>query len=135
MKCFLVDDGGPEMIVVEEGDDPQALWVRVGPVFDDNVERCVPGVWICWQDRYMESPLGGPVLLTPEVWRELARAVERRLRRREPPRKRIMRRLFKCLIRVTGRSCTGTGKGAGIKRTWVFMIPMRALCLRVSVFS
>lgn len=83
--CFLEDDGYPsgEIIAVEAGDDPQALWVRVGLVFDDDHIRDEPGVWIGWQDGYMKSNLIGPILLTPAAWRELASAVEWRLRRKE----------------------------------------------------
>jgi len=33
-ECYLDDDGlSPEVRAVEAGDDPQALAVRVGPVF------------------------------------------------------------------------------------------------------
>lgn len=84
-ECFLDDDGSlsGEFIAVEAGDEPQALWVRVGSVWDDGQPRTEPGVWISWQDEYMNSSMGGPVLLTPAVWRELAHAVEWRLRRKE----------------------------------------------------
>ena len=75
----FVDDGGPEVVVVEAGSEPQALWVRVGPVFDSSGERPEPGVWVEYQPRYMASDLVGPVLLTPELWDRLDRAVRARL--------------------------------------------------------
>jgi hypothetical protein len=82
--CRLDDDGGPEVVAVEAGGQPQALWVRVGAVFDGGGQRDKPGVWIDYQDHYLQGPIAGPVLLTPAVWRELNRAVERRLARRIP---------------------------------------------------
>jgi hypothetical protein len=83
--CRLEDDGGrsSEMLLVEAGDEPQALWVRVGPVFEaGGVRRREPGVWLSYQEDYMAGPLTGPVLITPAVWRELERAMRWRLRRR-----------------------------------------------------
>lgn len=84
-ECRLDDDGSPsdQIIAVEAGNDPQALWMRVGPVWDGDEVRDEPGVWIEWQDRYMASSLAGPILLTPAVWRELVQAVEWRLARRD----------------------------------------------------
>lgn len=80
--CFLKADP-TEAVAVEGGENPQALWVRVGPVFDGENQRREPGVWISWQDEYMNSSLGGPVLLTPRVWRQLAQAVESAISRWE----------------------------------------------------
>lgn len=86
-ESWLEDDGGPMVIAVEaipDGIDatPQALWVRVGPVYDIEGERPEPGVWIEYQESYLGSGMSGPVLLTPATWRELAAAVETRLKRR-----------------------------------------------------
>lgn len=78
----LDDDGGPEVVFIEDGDDPASLWVRVGPVFDGDDIRKEPGVWIDYQERHYKSELHGPVLMTPAAWRKLNRAVMRRLRRR-----------------------------------------------------
>ena len=77
--CHLKDDGAPEVIAIEAGSEPQALWVRVGPVFANGKQQDEPGVWICYQEKHTASGLEGPVLLTPQVWRELAAAVEKRL--------------------------------------------------------
>jgi hypothetical protein len=74
----------PEVIAVEEpGDDgiPQALRVRVGPVFDGSTERREPGIWVTYQERYQASDLSGPLLLSPATWRALNTAVEERLRK------------------------------------------------------
>ncbi len=79
---MLKDDGGPEIVAIEAGDKPASLWIRVGPVWDDDRKRDEPGVWICYQQRHMATPPAGPVLLTPADWRELVVAVERRLRER-----------------------------------------------------
>jgi len=84
--CYLDDDGGPEVAAIEAatGDcKPQALCVRVGPVFFQDGEAREPGIWVEYQEAWMASPLCGPVLLTPEVWRELNKAVERRLKKRK----------------------------------------------------
>lgn len=93
-NCYLDDDGlSPEVHVVEAGEDPQALCVRVGPVFYPDGQGKDPGIWIEYQEHYMRGPLTGPVLLTPEVWRQLNRSVERRLRRKMSLRKRIRLRI------------------------------------------
>lgn len=81
--CHLVDDGGPQVVVVEDAGGsavtPQALWVRVGHVYDGGEKRDEPGIWVCYQEAYLAGPLLGPVLLTPAAWRKLAAAVESRL--------------------------------------------------------
>lgn len=87
--AHVVDDDGAEVIAVEEADDPQALWFRVGQVYDGDTLRKEPGIWINYQERYMASGLSGPVLLTPAVWRELVAAVDARLRRRRAWRGRF----------------------------------------------
>jgi hypothetical protein len=76
-KCRLDDDGGPQVVVIEAGEDPQALWVRVGPVYKHaTTKRKKPGIWIEYQSTHMASDMSGPVLLTPKVWRKLVKAVE-----------------------------------------------------------
>lgn len=75
-KCRLDDDGAPEVVAIEAGEDPQALWVRVGPVYDHaTVERKKPGIWIQYQGNHMASDMQGPILLTPKVWQRLVQAV------------------------------------------------------------
>ncbi len=93
---YLDDDGNVEVIAIE---DPaqghhQSLWVRVGPVFYGDGQSREPGVWVCYQQAHMAGPLAGPVLLSPQTWRELNRAVERRLRRGLP----LWKRLVSCLV-------------------------------------
>jgi hypothetical protein len=83
-ECHLDDDGGPLVIAIETAEPEvtrQSLHVRVGPVFHGNAPGDEPGVWIEYQEIHMASLLQGPVLLTPAVWREMSRAVNRRLRR------------------------------------------------------
>jgi hypothetical protein len=78
----IVDDTGSEIVFVEsgiEGVSRQALWVRVGPVFNDNVPQEEPGVWVNYQPGYLKTGLEGPVLLSPAAWRKLNQAVEDRL--------------------------------------------------------
>jgi hypothetical protein len=76
LECHLVDDLSSQLIVVEAddstGEKPQALWVRVGLVFDGSEER----IWVNYQEHYMAGPLAGPVLITPDVWAELVAAVD-----------------------------------------------------------
>lgn len=98
-ECYLDDDGlSPEVQAVEaieEGAEcrPQSLHVRVGPVFyGDSIPDPVPGVWVEYQELHEGSLPLGPVLLTPEVWRELNRAVEKRLRRKGCSRWKSWRR-------------------------------------------
>lgn len=83
--CHLIDDGGPQLIAVEAACDdivPQALWVRVGPVFYDSTQAAdEPGIWVMYQERHQASSLSGTVLLTPAVWEKLAAAVDDRLAR------------------------------------------------------
>jgi hypothetical protein len=84
-RCCLIDDGSSQLIAVEDADEavekPQALWVRVGMVYDGGVRRDEPGIWVEYQERYMAAPLSGSVLLTPALWEELANAVDERLSR------------------------------------------------------
>jgi hypothetical protein len=83
--CYLDDDGGPEVQAVEAVDPPghrQSLHVRVGPVFHEGGKPETLGVWIEYQNEHGMCIPQGPVLLTPEVWRELARAVDKRLKRK-----------------------------------------------------
>lgn len=85
---YLDDNGGPEVHAVEDADSSghrQGLLVRVGPVFHENKQDPEPGIWIEYQEEYMKSDLAGPVLLTPQTWRELTRAVQHRLDRRRRP--------------------------------------------------
>lgn len=80
--CHVIDDGGPSYAVVEAGDDDldvHPLWVHVGPVFADGKEQDEPGVWIKYQESYLAGPLSGPVLLTPQVWNQLAKLVAEKL--------------------------------------------------------
>lgn len=81
--CFVDDDGGSVVIAVEDENDEgqhQALWFRVGPVFyGTNDPAPEPGVWIEYQEEYEHSALAGPVLLTPQAWRQAAAAIEERL--------------------------------------------------------
>jgi hypothetical protein len=84
-ECFLEDDGGSEVQAVETADSQghrQSLHVRVGPVFHGNYQAAEPGVWIELQQEHMNSAPSGPVLLTPDVWRQLNDAVEYRLERK-----------------------------------------------------
>lgn len=77
------------MEAVPEGvacEPPQALGVRVGPVFYDDGRPPETGVWIDYQEAWQLCLPSGPVLLTPQVWRELNRAVEKRLRKRRKRR-------------------------------------------------
>lgn len=91
-ECRLQDHGGlsADVMAVEAGSRPQALWVAVRPAWHGDVQDKAPSVWICLQDVYMGSGLNGPVMLAPEVWRQLAAAVEWRLRQREPWWRRIL---------------------------------------------
>ncbi len=78
-----------------EDEPPQALIVRVGPVFYHDGQAKEPGVWVEYQENYMASLPQGPVLFTPAAWRELSRAVNRHLDRRMPSRWRYLGGLFK----------------------------------------
>lgn len=73
-------DEDPMHIFVDS--DNVALWVRVGPVFDQDKEREEPGVWIELQNEYMHSSLEGPVLMSEEEWDELNRKVKENFERK-----------------------------------------------------
>lgn len=86
--CHLDDDQMPsgEILAVEEADSSghrQSLWVRVGPVWYGDKQDPDPRVWICYQEEHMGGPLAGPVMLTPEVWKQLTEAVAWRLKRKK----------------------------------------------------
>jgi hypothetical protein len=80
----LEDDSGPGVYAVEEADTPASLFVRVGPVYDGVTGqlRRQPGVWIEYMTEHMNSSCSAPMLLTPQVWYQLAKAVDKRLQRR-----------------------------------------------------
>lgn len=81
-ECRVIDDDGPVVDVVESsipGITPQALVVRVGPVFHDGVQSSEPGIWVEYQPEYLASEMQGPVLLTPAAWEQLAAAIDHRL--------------------------------------------------------
>jgi hypothetical protein len=83
VKSYVDDDGGPGVFAVEEAQIPQSLFVRVGPVYDDdNIPRREPGVWIEYMPEYNNSTYMGPLLLSPQTWHELVSAVNSRLSRR-----------------------------------------------------
>ncbi len=65
-ECRLDDDGGPEVHAIEAGKDPQALVVRVGPVFYPEGEAKEPGVWIEYQDHYNRAGCCGAVPAGPQ---------------------------------------------------------------------
>ena len=84
---YLDDDGdlSSDFTVVEvtaEEVTPQSLWVGVRPVFLGSVQSEKPMIQVCYQEAHMSGPLAGPVWIEPSVWRELNRAVERRLKKR-----------------------------------------------------
>jgi hypothetical protein len=91
-KAFLDDDGGPGVFAVEEAAIPQALFVRVGPVYDEGeLRRKEPGIWVEYQHEYMNSTYLGPLLFDVKTWEALVRAVDKRIYRRNRwgwPRKR-----------------------------------------------
>jgi hypothetical protein len=64
----------------------------VRPIFYGGNEPGEVMIQVCYQEAHMAGPLAGPVWITPAVWRELNAAVEWRLRKRMPFRKRIFRR-------------------------------------------
>jgi hypothetical protein len=104
-ECYLDDDGGPLVSAVEAADPGghrQSLHVRTGPAFYGN-QAGGPVVWIEYQPEHEKSPAMGPVLLIPEVWRELNRAVEQRLREREKMQGK-KRECFACGKRIRFRS-------------------------------
>lgn len=79
MSDRIINGDDTEIVAVEDGDEPQSLWFRVGPVFHGGVEAKDPGVWISYQPHYLHSDMTGPVLLTPETWRRLASIIETRI--------------------------------------------------------
>jgi len=68
------------MITIDDSEG-QRLWVRVGSVFDGSKTHKQPGIWINYQEKALESPMTGPVLLSSSVWRRLNKAIEKALTR------------------------------------------------------
>lgn len=92
-----MNDDGSEITVIEdasEGVTPQALYIRVGSVWNGDTPWNEPGIWVTYQEGYQQTPLSGPVLITSAAWRHLVREVESRLRRRESYWKKIVRALL-----------------------------------------
>lgn len=93
----LEDDGGlsSDFIAVETPADvekPQSLWVAVRHGYHGNDPDGELIVQILYQEKHMDSVLAGPVFLSVETWRELNRAVERRLRDRRPSLRKYLAR-------------------------------------------
>ena len=72
---MIEDKDDPSMQIIIDGEDRkkkytyQSLGFRVGPVFEtDSDEPTRQGLWIEYQERYMDSPMVGPVLLSREEW-------------------------------------------------------------------
>jgi hypothetical protein len=86
-------------LVVREDAGDQLLVLRVGPVWDwpaggdGQHRRPEPGIWVEYQERAFRSDLMGPVLITPAVWRQLTRLVNRRLAEDRPLWRRFLSRL------------------------------------------
>lgn len=81
----LISDEGSQVVFIEaapEGVNRGALYVRVGPVFDQNIPRPEPGVWVDYQEGYLKTGMHGPVLFSPASWREMVLEVEQRLQDR-----------------------------------------------------
>ena len=69
------DDG----VVVEIGGD-QALWFRVGPVYDSTgTMTSTHGIWIEYQKEYMRSEMQGPVLLDHSLWQQVKEYISERM--------------------------------------------------------
>jgi hypothetical protein len=87
----LEDDGGLSsdftyIDSVPDGMDilPGAVWIGVRRGFGpDGRQVAEPAVWLSFQDRYMDSELTHGLAISPEMWRELNRAVEWRLQYHE----------------------------------------------------
>lgn len=71
-RDYLLDDGFMSK-VVESAE--QAFWIRVGPVFTEQGIAEKPGIWVEYQEKYMNSPLRNTMLLSPEVWDALDKKV------------------------------------------------------------
>ncbi len=85
-ECFVEDDGVVVTAVEAAGSQGhrQSLEIRVGPVYYRDGPDGV-GVWVSYQEEFLRSPEQGPVLLTPDAWRELSRAVNHHLNRKTRP--------------------------------------------------
>lgn len=71
-----VDDGTGFEVVDSAG---QHLFFRVGMVFTDgsNKPDRTPGVWIDYQEHYMNSPITGCLLLSPETFEAIVKYYNR----------------------------------------------------------
>jgi hypothetical protein len=78
----LIDDGGPQIVYVEEhneGGAPQALWFLVSSIWRDGVLQDLPVIWFQYQSKYYESRQEREIPISIETWRELNAAVEARI--------------------------------------------------------
>lgn len=67
------DDGTIMTIDDSEG---QRLWLRVGPVFTKGGVSKVPGIWIEYQEKSLNTPMQGPVLLSPSTWEKMKKYID-----------------------------------------------------------
>ena len=63
------------MITIDDS-ECQRLWVRVGPVFGGSKIHKQFGLWINYQEKILESPMTGPVLISPSTWRRMKKDID-----------------------------------------------------------
>lgn len=106
-ECHIDDDGGSIVIAIEAPDSSghrQSLWFRVGMVFYGDDVADEPGVWVEYQEEHNSSSMAGPILITPEVWKQLSHAVNHRISRYAKWRRYARRvRLWWALMRTIPR--------------------------------
>jgi hypothetical protein len=74
----------PVVTAIEDASDTghrQAISIRVGPVYNNGIRSPKPGIWLEYQEDYLNSLPHGPVLLDEKTWNALDKAVRYRLRR------------------------------------------------------
>lgn len=82
----LEDDGLGSLVTVmeraREGQAPQSLTFRVGPVWLDGPgPEPEPAIWVEYQDAHLASSVRGPVLIDLRTWGLLDDAIKCRAKR------------------------------------------------------
>jgi hypothetical protein len=75
-----VEDCGSTIDLVDS--ENQLLQFRVGEVFfGKSKSQTETGLWIWYQERYLDSKESGPVLMDEENWKKIRNYIDKKFRR------------------------------------------------------
>ena len=69
----------PSIITVIDSEN-QSLEFRVGRIFTEHFTTDI-GLWIWYQNKYLESKQEGPVLITKKGWERIKKYIDRKFKK------------------------------------------------------